>query len=101
VGQPGSAEGATADPGQPAGRLRQRPRGRELAGPLGAADCYKNWLLKDRLLRVQVQTVERNGMGVPLYTGAEREGSLAAGLKMARAWRGGDDAGAAVPFGAT
>ena len=63
--------------------------------------CYKNWLLKDRLLRVQVQTVERNGMGVPLYTGAEGEADLSAGLKMARAWRGGGDAGAAVPNGAS
>lgn len=62
--------------------------------------CYKNWLLKDRLLRVQVQTVERNGMGVPLYKGAEREPDLANGLAMAKAWRGGDAAGAAVPFGA-
>ncbi|TDB78748.1 hypothetical protein E1091_19625, partial [Micromonospora fluostatini] len=31
--------------------------------------CYKNWLIKDRLLRVQAQTIERNGMGVPLYEG--------------------------------
>lgn len=62
--------------------------------------CYKNWLLKDRLLRIQVQTVERNGMGVPLYKGAEGEASLAGGLAMAKAWRGGDAAGAAVPNGA-
>jgi hypothetical protein len=62
--------------------------------------CYKNWLLKDRLLRVQTQTVERNGMGVPLYTGAEDEADLSTGLAMAKAWRGGDAAGAAVPHGA-
>jgi hypothetical protein len=62
--------------------------------------CYKNWLLKDRLLRVQVQTVERNGMGVPLYKGAEKEQDLSAGLKMAKAWRSGDASGAAVPNGA-
>ncbi len=26
--------------------------------------AYKHWLIKDRLLRVQAQTIERNGMGV-------------------------------------
>lgn len=62
--------------------------------------CYKNWLIKDRLLRVQAQTIERNGMGVPLYTGADGEESLATGLGMAKAWRSGDNSGAAVPFGA-
>jgi hypothetical protein len=88
----------------PVNRLVAYVNDREGGNWLGRSvlrSCYKNWLLKDRLLRVQVQTVERNGMGVPLYTGAEREASLAAGLKMARAWRGGGDAGAAVPFGAT
>jgi hypothetical protein len=62
--------------------------------------CYKNWLLKDRLLRVQVQTIERNGMGVPLYEGAEGEKDLSKGLEMAKAWRSGDASGAAVPHGA-
>jgi hypothetical protein len=62
--------------------------------------CYKNWLLKDRLLRVQAQTVQRNGMGVPLYKGAENEPDLGKGQAMARAWRSGDSSAAAVPFGA-
>lgn len=63
---------------------------------------YKNWLLKDRLLRVQAQTIERNGMGIPLYRGAENEAptAQAAGLAMAKAWRAGEAAGSAVPFGA-
>lgn len=62
--------------------------------------CYKNWLVKDRLIRVQAQTIERNGMGVPLYQGAPGEENLSKGLDMAKAWRGGDAAGAAVPDGA-
>jgi hypothetical protein len=62
--------------------------------------CYKNWLIKDRLLRVQAQTVERNGMGVPRYTGAEGETSLTAGRNLATAWRSGEAAGAAIPSGA-
>ena len=62
--------------------------------------AYKHWLIKDRLIRVQAQTVERNGMGVPLYIGAEKEADLTAGRELAKAWRSGDNAGAAVPNGA-
>ena len=62
--------------------------------------CYKFWVLKDRLLRVQAQTIERNGLGIPLYKGAEGEESLSEGLAMAKAWRAGDSAGSAVPAGA-
>lgn len=61
--------------------------------------CYKNWLLKDRLLRVWAQTIERNGMGIPRYTGAEGEPSLTTGLAMAKGWRSGEAAGAAIPYG--
>jgi hypothetical protein len=64
--------------------------------------CYKNWLIKDRLLRVQAQTIERNGMGVPLYKAQDgaSEADMAAGKAMAMAWRAGEAAGSAVPFGA-
>lgn len=62
--------------------------------------AYKNWLLKDRLLRVDAQVIERNGMGVPLYTGAEGELDLEPGRKMAQDWRSGDASGAAVAHGA-
>jgi hypothetical protein len=64
--------------------------------------AYKNWLLKDRLLRVQAQTIERNGMGIPLYKAQEgaTPTDMASGLAMATAWRAGDAAGSATPFGA-
>jgi hypothetical protein len=62
--------------------------------------AYKHWLIKDRLLRVDAQTIERNGMGVPLYKAAEAEEELTTGLNMAKAWRAGETAGSAVPFGA-
>jgi hypothetical protein len=62
--------------------------------------AYKHWLIKDRLLRVQAQTIERNGMGVPLYEGAETETDLTNGLNMAKAWRAGESAGSAIPNGA-
>lgn len=72
--------------------------------------AYKYWLLKDRLLRVQAQTVDRNGMGVPVYTGSKLPDSvtgedrikrekdeLDAGLKLAKGFRSGDNSGASVP----
>lgn len=78
---------------------------REGANWLGRSilrQAYKNWLIKDRLLRVQAQTIERNGMGVPRYTDAENATPTqhAEGLAMAKAWRSGEAAGAAIPFGA-
>lgn len=75
--------------------------------------AYKFWVLKDRLLRVQAQTVDRNGMGVPLYTGAEQslvgtpteqeqraKTDIEQGLKIAKNVRSGINAGASIPHGA-
>lgn len=66
--------------------------------------AYKNWLIKDRLLRVDAQTIERNGMGVPRYTGPElpedAEKDLEEGLELAKSWRSGETAGAALRYGA-
>lgn len=62
--------------------------------------AYKNWLIKDRLLRTQAQTVDRNGMGVPIYEGAQGEDDLDAGQEIASSVRAGDNAGAAIPHGA-
>lgn len=76
---------------------------------------YKYWLLKDRLLRVQSITVERNGMGIPIYKSSPTPDTLAydrakakqyqdqemtAGEDLARGMRSGDTAGAALPNGA-
>jgi hypothetical protein len=63
--------------------------------------AYKNWLIKDRLLRVQAQTIERNGMGVPVYEAGPDEDNLDAGRKLATSVRAGDNAGAAVPYEAS
>lgn len=75
---------------------------------------YKNWLLKDRLLRAQSLTVERNGLGVPVYTGAKppeaagvdeqkqwMEAEKDAGLKVATSFRAGAAAGASIPNSAS
>ena len=76
--------------------------------------AYKNWVLKDRLIRSQALTVDRNGLGVPIYEAAPLpEGATDAadidswarnerteGLKLAVSFRSGETAGAAIPHGA-
>jgi hypothetical protein len=75
--------------------------------------AYKNWLLKDRMLRAQALTVERNGLGVPVYTGAEvpegvqgedreawEKSEKDAGLALAKGFRAGEAAGASIPHSA-
>lgn len=70
--------------------------------------AYKNWLLKDRILRVQGLTVDRNGLGVPWFTAPEvpeglspeeakawLEEQLEEGKKIAKQFRAGDQAGGA------
>lgn len=74
--------------------------------------AYKDWLLKDRALRTQAQTLDRNGLGVPVYTsppdpeGLQGEELLAwrlkdrlAGLALATQYRGGTNSGAALANG--
>lgn len=63
--------------------------------------CYKNWLIKDRLLRVQAQTIERNGMGVPIYTATPEGDDFEKGRKLAQGFRSGESAGGAIPNEAT
>lgn len=76
--------------------------------------AYKFWLLKDRVLRIQAQTLDRNGLGVPIYTASELHDSvrgndravreteeIAKGLELARKFRAGEHAGAAIPHGST
>lgn len=77
--------------------------------------AYKFWWLKDHALRTQAQVIERNGLGIPLYTGGPHEATddttaeerkvredleIDNGAKMAAAWRAGDNSGAAVRHGA-
>ncbi|MFP7833125.1 hypothetical protein [Marisediminicola sp. LYQ134] len=101
----------------PVDRLVVYVNEREGANWLGRSllrTAYKNWLLKDRLLRIQALTAERNGLGVAIYTAAPPhkdagpeqwdawvKSELAAGLKIAQESRAGDTAGASLPNGAT
>ncbi|WP_458681942.1 phage portal protein family protein [Prescottella equi] len=63
--------------------------------------AYKNWMLKDRLLKLEAMTIERNGMGVPIVInpeGASPE-QIEKARKMANSYRAGDASGASLPFG--
>lgn len=64
--------------------------------------AYKNWLLKDRVLRTQTSSIDRNGMGIPRYTGGEdtTEEELERGEQLASEARAGDNSGVAVRNGA-
>ncbi len=101
----------------PVDRLVAYVNDREGANWVGQSllrQAYKNWLLKDRELRAQALTIERNGLGVPVYTGApvpdaadnaQREAwqksEKEAGLTLAKGFRAGEAAGASIPHGAT
>ncbi|MBG9885436.1 hypothetical protein ABE10_02310, partial [Bacillus toyonensis] len=91
---------------------------REGANWLGQSllrQAYKNWLLKDRFLRIQALVGERNGLGVPMYEGAPLPEAIARnteraeqwlndqkqeGLQIAKNFRAGEAAGGYIPHGA-
>ena len=67
--------------------------------------AYKHWKLKDELLRKELQTIDRNGMGVPKATASdfaepdEQERQIELGQELAEAFRGGEAAGLSLPAG--
>ena len=62
--------------------------------------AYKHWLIKDALIRLGAQIVERNGMGIPFVTYRSPE-LKAQAVALAKAIRAGAEAGAALPEGIT
>lgn len=62
---------------------------------------YKNWMLKDRLLRVDTAAAERNGMGVPWITAPENasKDDIEKYAELASSFRAGQEAGGAGPAG--
>lgn len=64
--------------------------------------AYKNWLLKDPALRTWSTSIDRNGIGVPLYTDAEKgtPDTMDAGEELATEVRAGENAGGAIAYGA-
>ncbi|WP_081265075.1 phage portal protein family protein [Prescottella equi] len=87
----------------PVERLVAYVNEREAGDWLGTSllrSAYKNWLIKDRLLRVQAQTIDRNGMGVPVYQAGSRDEQeqLDRGEEIAQSYRSGNASGAALPY---
>lgn len=66
--------------------------------------AFKHWKLRDLLLRFEVNAVERNSMGIPVYQGSEfaadSQEDLRFGQKIATEIRSGQSSGAAIPAGA-
>lgn len=75
--------------------------------------AYKMWILKDRVLRIQALTAERNGLGLPVFTvGTPPEGpfeevvkwledEIQRGLKIVKEARAGDAAGVSLANGSS
>lgn len=97
----------------PVDRLVAFVNEREGANWLGESllrSAYKMWLLKDRVLRIQALTAERNGLGLPVLTAGEapedlddpvawQEAELERLLNIAKDARAGEAAGAALSHG--
>lgn len=66
--------------------------------------AYKHWQMRDDLLRLELNTLDRNGMGVPIYKGsslsAEPGSDLESGQELAENIRSGEHSGGAIPAGA-
>lgn len=63
--------------------------------------AYKHWKLRDELLRMELNAVDRNSMGVPVYEGSElaldADSDLKNGQKIVEAFRAGKSSGASIP----
>lgn len=99
-----SSGGSYATPEIPASKLIAYVWEQEGANWYGRSmlrACYKNWLIKDRLLRVDALKHERNGMGIPIAEGAPGYGrkELAALASLAQSYKAGDSSGGAIPNG--
>lgn len=64
--------------------------------------AYKNWLIKDRLIRVDAMKHDRNGLGVPNFEAPPNasETVMRQLQEIASAFRAGDTAGLSYPAGA-
>lgn len=63
--------------------------------------AYKNWLLKDRALRTWSISIDRNGIGIPVVTAAEKsdQGRMDDLEDIATSIRSGENAGAVLAAG--
>lgn len=63
--------------------------------------AYKHWKLRDELLRMELNAIDRNSMGVPVYEGSElaldADSDLKNGQKIVESFRAGKSSGASIP----
>lgn len=80
-----------------------RREGGDWAGRSLFRPAYPHWRAKKFLEKIELQAIERNSMGVPVYeapSGAT-EKDIETGKRLAQAHRAGSNSGAALPNGAT
>ncbi len=80
--------------------------GADWAGKSILRAVYKDWLLKDTLLRTGAVAADRQGIGIPVVTYPANDGGVNAAmekraLEIATSMRAGEDAGVAIPEGWT
>lgn len=67
--------------------------------------AFKNWMLKDELIRIEAAAIRRHGIGVPVITANETESEDQERIDelrdIASAYRGGESAGLALTNGQT
>lgn len=103
IQQHGSGLASGSSTPLPVNRLVAYVLEREGANWLGRSllrSAYKHWLLKDQALRTWSTSIDRNGVGVPIYTAAPNETNLDAGTDLATSVRAGENAGGAIANGA-
>jgi hypothetical protein len=63
---------------------------------------YKLWLVKDRVIRINAMSLERNGVGVPIIKAPPNatRGQMIALNQMAQAFKAGESSGGSIPNGA-
>lgn len=74
--------------------------GADWAGNSVLRSAYKHWLIKDALIRLGAQIVERNGMGIPIVT-YKHDADEGKALRLAKSLRAGAEAGGAMKEGMT
>ncbi|MEJ6013808.1 hypothetical protein WG936_08165 [Corynebacterium sp. H127] len=98
-----------ADPGKgieiPIDRLVAYSWEREGAAWAGSSllePAYKNWLVKDLLLKFEAGAIERNSMGIPVLTNAQgaTQEQINTGQDLVEKYRAGSRGGASLPYGA-
>lgn len=78
-----------------------KKEGADWSGVSVLRTAYKDWLIKDRLVRLNAQILERNGMGIPVINYDGEKVQQATAEAIGRGLRAGATAYAALPDGST